>query len=524
MFKNIVNRLKRASSKKLAVGTAFAVALVAAASLGFATKQFTSAAIVKDCDDNAIMRCGADDNAKFISNVKTNNKAVKTQTDLAGLYDHYGLSASDYARFQSTAQAGTVYSDGTVKVNNQTVLTGAISMGRQSFGNPARKATVVNGKTYYSSPLKTSLAKGVSSLPVMVMFDAKGQVEFIAMNACGNPVWGTKTTPEYSCKMLNQKAVTGQTNTYEYTTTLGALKNTSLNKLVYDFGDGSDKVTTTSATQVVKHTFTKSSTVTVTAYFNLPGKQVVAATVVADCKKAVKVTPPPAPFYACVTLTAVAKNEDKTEFRVTLKTNQGNGATLKDADFTYDGSVTTTGVVTKDTDGNIYKDFTVAKDGKQHKVSAKANFNVASAVQSKTCEVTFEAGKTPMCTVPGKESFPADSPECAYCTVPGHENLPKDSDQCYERCEVPGHETLPKNSPDCAYCAVEGKQDLPKDSTECVTPPEECKPGIPVGDSRCVDVPVELPHTGIGGAFGLFSGVTAVGAVAHRAFMSRRRK
>jgi hypothetical protein len=513
MFKNITSRFKRASSKKLAVGTAFVVALVAAASLGFATKQFTNAAIVRDCDDNAIMRCGADDVKEFIADAKANNgRTQKVQSDIQGIYAHYGLSTSEYSRFEQTAQAGTVYKDGRVVVNGQTVMTGANSLGRQSWGKSTRKATTINGKTYYASATSDSFASGVNSLPAMIMFDAKGQVEFIALNACGNPVWGNKVNPEYSCKMLNQKSLGN--NTYEYTTTIGTMKNASVNKVVYNFGDGSAAVTKTNPSEAVRHTFTKSATVTVTVYFNLPGKTVAAAPVVANCKKVVKVAPPPAPYYACSALSVAVRNDEKTEYRFTVKTSQGNGATLKSVDFTLDGTNTTTGVVTKDASGNIYKDYTIAKDGKQHKVVAKVNFNVASGVQSKTCEATVKADTTPACEVPGKEMYPPNAPECAYCAVPGYENLPKDSDKCYERCEVPGHETLPKDSPDCEYCVVEGKQDLPKDSPECVETPET--PPTP-------ETPAELPHTGIGGAFGLFAGISAAGAGAHHLISRRRR-
>ncbi len=66
-----------------------------------------------------------------------------------------------------------------------------------------------------------------------------------------------------------------------------------------------------------------------------------------------------------------------------------------------------------------------------------------------------------------------------------------------------------------------------------VTPEEECKPGIPVGDSRCKDfckpgVEVgskeceELPNTGPAGVAGLVAGVTAAGTIGHRLFLSRR--
>lgn len=512
MFKNIVNRLKRASSKKL-VASAFVVALIASAGLGFATKQFTSAAMARDCDNNAIMRCGADDVKEFIADAKANNgRTQKVQSDIQTIYANKGLATSEYARFESTAQAGTVYKDGRVVVNGQTVLTNASSMGRESFGKSTRKPFTIAGKTYYQSTMQNSFTNGVESLPVMVMFDAKGDVEFVAMNACGNPVWGTKVTPEYSCKALNQKAVAGKANTYEYTTTVGTMKNATLNKVVYNFGDGSAPVTETNPGKAVQHTFTKSSTVTVTAYFNLPGKGVVAAPVVVNCKKAVKVTPPPAPSYACSALSVAVRNDEKTEYRFTAKTTQANGAVLKDVDFTLDNA-TTTGVTTKDAQGLIYKDYTIAKDGKEHKIVAKVNFNVANGVQSKTCEAKVTSESTPVCEVPGKEMYPPNAPECAWCEVPGYETLPKDSDKCFERCDVPGYEQYPKDSPKCAYCDVPGFEDLPKDSPKCVTPETPETP----------EVPTELPHTGIGSAFGLFAGVSAAGAVAHRVISSRRR-
>jgi hypothetical protein len=474
MFKNINNRLKRASSKKLVVWSAFVVAMIAAAGLGIATKQYSSAAMVRDCDNNAIMRCGADDIKEFVADARANNgRTQAVQGDIQGIYNHYGLSTSEYTRFEQTAVQGTVYKDGRVVVNGQTVATGANSLGREKF-NSARKAVAINGKTYYYSATKDSFQN--DSLPAMIMFNDKGEVEFIALNACGNPVWGTKVTPEYSCKSLNQKSLGN--NTYEYTTTVGAMKNATVNKVVYNFGDGSAPVTKTNPNEAVKHTFTKSSTVTVTVYFNLPGKNVVAATIVANCKKDVKVTPPPAPFYACTLLQAVALNDKKTQFRFIVKTSQGNGATLKNVDFTLDGTNTTTGVTTKDGQGNIYKDYTFQADGKEHKVVAKVNFNVASAVQSKTCEAKITPEKAPVCPLPGKEMFPPNAPECA---------------EDKENCPVPGKEHLPKDSPECK-----------EDETPPATPPE-------------------LPKTGMGGIAGAAVAVSAIGGVAHHVIANRRR-
>jgi hypothetical protein len=180
-------------------------------------------------------------------------------------------------------------------------------------------------------------------------------------------------------------------------------------------------------------------------------------------------------------------NEEKTKFRFTVKTSAGNGATLKDADFTVDGSSTVTGVTTKDAEGNIYKEYDFARDGKEHKVVVKVNFNLADGVQSKTCEAKIVTGETPMCPIPGKEQYPVGAPECA------------------EGCPVPGKTHLPKNSPECVEEKCPHNPELPKDSPECVPP-------------------AELPETGMGSVLGIFAGTSAIGAVAHRFISSRRQR
>ncbi len=99
------------------------------------------------------------------------------------------------------------------------------------------------------------------------------------------------------------------------------------------------------------------------------------------------------------------------------------------------------------------------------------------------CEVSVTISPE-MCTTPGKEHLPKNSPECAekpeVCAVPGKEHLPKNSLECAEKPEV---------------CEVLGKEHLPKDSTECVV------------------MPPELPQTGAGsllsGSIGLVSLTTA---------------
>jgi hypothetical protein len=463
MFKSIIKRLSGANPKKLAIVAGFMVAMAGSIGLGLSTKQLTSAASVRDGDrGNSIMNDGSI-GCLTLSECVADMKANKPG-DLQTIYANRGLSASEIDRFAKEAKPAKVYKDGRIVVDGQVVATNAWSMGREKF-NGQREAFQINGKTYYKSPTTSSFA--ANSIDAFVLFDANGVVEFAMLTACGNPTWGTNQKPEYGCKALNKTAVSGKQNTYSFTTTLNPSKLVTVEKLVYNFGDGSKEVTTTNPSQAVTHEFTKASDVTVTVYYKAPGGKILTS------KCATKVTVVN-PFFACDIVLPRELNEAKTKFRFTVKTSQGNGATLKDADFTLDGSSTVTGVNTKDEAGNIYKEYEFAQDGKEHTILVKVNFNIASGVQSKTCEAKVTTGKTPMCTVPGKEMYPVGAPECA---------------------------------PD-EKCVVPGKEHLPKDSPECVETPE---------------TPEVLPETGMGGVAGIFAGTSVLGAVAHRLFSNRRK-
>ncbi len=110
--------------------------------------------------------------------------------------------------------------------------------------------------------------------------------------------------------------------------------------------------------------------------------------------------------------------------------------------------------------------------------------------------VNIPCGETPMCTVPGKENLPADSPDCKnpMCTVPGHENLPANSPDCHAMCTIPGMTNLPANSPQCAKCTIPGKVNLPVNSPDCVT------------------TVTELPHTGADSGLMTFAGLGLITA------------
>jgi PKD domain-containing protein len=475
-MRNIFARLKRFNTKDVMVISAFLVALTGAAGLGFATKQFTSAAGVRDTGTNPILNQGSI-GCLSVSECVADFKANKPG-DIQSIYSNRGLSASEYKRFADTAVKGTAYKDGRLVAHdpvlgNVTVANDIWSMGRNTWAGQ-REPIHINGKKYYMSPSSSSFVS--NSIDAFIMFDKKGQIEFALLTACGNPVWGKEKTPEYGCKTLNKTAVSGKKDTYSFTTSLNPSVLAKVNKVVYEFGDGTTK-TETSPSKAVTHTYTKPGeyTAKVTVYFNIPGKQVVSSTSV-KCTTKVTVKPkeePKKPVYACSLLMPSVLNDEKTKFRFTVKTSQANGATLKDVDFTVNGTSTVTGVTEKDGQGNIFKEYEFPADNQERTITVKVKFMVN--------------GQTVV------------APDNVKCVA----------------------KVTPEKTPEC-------KPGIPIGHPDCEDEVEECKPGVPVGHPDCEETPPEqppveeLPSTGMGSVLGIFAGTTAAGAVAHRWFMNRR--
>jgi hypothetical protein len=389
--------------KKVLMAVVLVLVLAGTFALVGAAKH-SSAASSRDCDTNSIDYkslnggCGAMSGSELIADIKSNQPS-----DLKTVYDHFGLTSDKYDRFASTVKSGTVYKDGRVVVGGQTVMTSANSYGREKF-NGQRQPITIGGKTYYHSATQYSFASGVDSLPVMVMFDDKGAPEVVIMNDCGNPVTGTPVKPTYSCKTLSMKSIGN--DTYSFSSSFTVTGGAKIEKVTYDFGDGTT-ATKNSPSDVVNHKFTKSATIKVSAQILLPGGKRI--TVTADgCAKKVTVTPL---SYKCVVLTPRAMNTDETKFRFTVKTTQSQGVTVKSADFSLDGQTSNRGVTTKDSEGNIYQEYTFS-DTKKHAVAATVNFNVAGGVKSVTCQASVTAKEKPMCPVEGKGNLPPDSHEC----------------------------------------------------------------------------------------------------------------
>lgn len=299
----------------------------------------------QDCDDNAIIRCGFSSPSDFISKTRANSPG-----DLPAIYAAYGLEPSMYDQFTTSARAGTAFKDGRIVVDGQTVGTNGRSIGRlKSFQGSNPFSQVINGKTYWGNTNQQAFAS--NSIPVTVMFNSKGSVQFAVLNSCGNPEHVTPVVPNFSCNALSKTAVSGQANTFRFTTSASASNNATISKLEYDFGDGSATATTSSPSTPVTHTFTKMGTFTikVTVFVKLPGNQTVQVPS-AHCQTTITVSPPPKPpkppvvNVACTSLKAVTSKQDMMTFAFVATGSSTSGATLMSADFDFGDGTNDNGV------------------------------------------------------------------------------------------------------------------------------------------------------------------------------------
>lgn len=259
----------------------------------------SGASFVQDCKSNSIIVCGVPTSDAFISDVRGDSDGHGNH-DLQGVYQDFGLVPSDYDQFVTSARPGMAFQNGTIVVDGQTVATDAWSIGRTRFSYTT--PITIGGHTYYKAHDTQVL---LQNLPVMVMFNGKGQMQFAVMNACGNPVTGQKVTPKFSCDLLQATPVSGQNNTFDFTTKATATNNAKLVSVTYTFGDGTS-TTETDLSTPVRHTYEANTcdnsgntcTAMATVTVSLPGNQTVTTTS-ATCKKQIQLnvpkppTPPP---------------------------------------------------------------------------------------------------------------------------------------------------------------------------------------------------------------------------------------
>lgn len=128
----------------------------------------------RDCDSNAVIRCGALTAAEM-------RQKYSSQPYVREVFNHFGISRS--ALTNSNWRQGHVTRDGKVVVNGKTVATGAVTAGRHDM--PGSRTVTKNGKTFYVRSPSVSFSQ--QRLDALVLMK-DGRFQAAVLTSCGNPV------------------------------------------------------------------------------------------------------------------------------------------------------------------------------------------------------------------------------------------------------------------------------------------------------------------------------------------------
>jgi LPXTG-motif cell wall-anchored protein len=241
--------------------------------------------------------------------------------------------------------------------------------------------------------------------------------------------------PVYSCDLLT---VTRITRTEFKFDTKYTAKNATYKSTTYVVRDASGKEITRQTSSSYKSDVEGKYTVEALVTFTVNGKDVTTA-VNANCKKPFEIEKlPETPTAVCDGLAVDQISETDLSRTFTGGATVAGGATI--TGYTLDfGDGTTEPIAStseKITSMHTYKE---AKEYTA-KLAVKVKMNGKDqTITSKECEVKFTISPK-VCTTPNGETFPEGDKRCTPCPVPGKESFPKDSPECKEDCTTPGHE------------------------------------------------------------------------------------
>lgn len=163
------------------------------------------AADSRDCDDNAIIRCGT---------FSLGELREKYTGDVPEVFAHYGVSSAEVNGTSGTVKSGYVTKTGDVVVGGEVVATDAVTVGRQDMSGST--PVTIDGKTYYQRTPSVSFQN--DQLEAYVFFDANGVFSGAVIKSCGNPVKANpEEKPTAACKALTKNVISRNKFSFEAT-------------------------------------------------------------------------------------------------------------------------------------------------------------------------------------------------------------------------------------------------------------------------------------------------------------------
>ncbi len=131
----------------------------------------------RDCDDNAVIRCGA------LSESELNRKCWENQNGTIDIFRALGIQNCD--KLNGLVE-GRVTADNKIYVGNDLVATDAVTAGRHNMPG----STPIAGGIAHKRPPSVSFVDKNGSLRALVKMDGK-TFRFAVITSCGNPVMAT---------------------------------------------------------------------------------------------------------------------------------------------------------------------------------------------------------------------------------------------------------------------------------------------------------------------------------------------
>lgn len=186
MQKLFVDRLRNIM---LFIGVNLFVLFTITGFLGVKTYALTINSSYRECDNNAVLRCGAltteDVGIKYND---VNDKTAKV------IFNDFGIYSTDIDAMNKYTKVGSVTKAGNVYVGDDLVATDAVTAGRQNI--PGSTPVSSGGITYYRRSPSVSFRS--STLPAFVVFDANHKFKYAIISSCGNPVTAVPVVAQVS--------------------------------------------------------------------------------------------------------------------------------------------------------------------------------------------------------------------------------------------------------------------------------------------------------------------------------------
>ncbi len=193
--------------------------------------SFARATDGRDCDDNAIIKCGT---------YSLTELRDKYRGDVPAVFAHYSVSSAEVKGTSGTIKSGYVTKTGEVVVGDEVVATHAVTVGRNTMAGST--AVMIDGKTYYQRTPAVSFQS--DQLEAYVFFDANGAFSGAVIKSCGNPVTGTPTPqPTASCKSLTKQVIAR--NKFSFDAVATTEHGAQITGYVFTVTDGRDAIVAT---------------------------------------------------------------------------------------------------------------------------------------------------------------------------------------------------------------------------------------------------------------------------------------